>query len=312
MAGVKRTDVDAVAERASENRVKRKTLRDSSEEEDSRSELQRHPNAPMTEVGHVELPDVPQSELDMPPEEVARRAFNHGALLDPSTRAAALCELTARSPLASTRTGEALRAILDNADRAVDILSLVGYNQLRHLRANGFAISRIAKDLGVNVNDLTAFMSQAPTASEDAMIDEEAYADTKANELLEILEEANPTSPFETDILKVRMNLLLEMNKRLSHKWAQRSEDDISVRMPTLNINLTTMAPTPRMIQQEQQRAENGPTTRSLTPDPSTPHSLQSPGQTVGVSSIDYPELDDNDDLPVVSPLVVIDQEDVE
>ena len=311
MAGVKRTDVDAVAERASEARVKRKTLRETNEEQDSRSALETHPHGPTTEVGHVQLPDVPQGELDMPPEEVARRAFNHGALLDPSTRSAALTELTARSPLASTKTGEALRDILDNADRAVDILSLVGYNQLRHLRANGFGISRIAKDLGVNVNDLTAFMSQAPTASEDAMIDEEAYADTKATELLELLESANPSSPFETDILKIRMNLLLEMNKRLSHKWAQRSEEDIQVRMPTLNINLTTMAPTPRMIQQEQQRISGGPTEQKTTAEssgPATPAPIQPDGGSV---SIDYPAVGDNDDLPVVGPIVIIDDEEM-
>lgn len=299
---VNRSDPDAVAAAASDRAVRRTPRSTDKDDEPESSKLSTHPGRAITSTGVVELPDVPQGELDMPPEEVARRAFNHGALLDPATRGTALTELTARSHVSDTPTGKALRQILDNADRAIDILSLVGYQQLRHLRANGIALSRIAKDLGINVNDLTAFMSQAPTAAEDAMIDEEAYADTKANELLEILEDAKPTSNLDTDVFKVRMNLLLEMNKRLSHKWAQRSDEEIVARMPTLNINLTTMAPTARMIQQQNDIKPEG--ARGSHP----PESQQSlPTATGGTDSIDYPAVDD--DLPVVTPIQLVDPE---
>jgi DNA-binding transcriptional MerR regulator len=296
---VNRNDPDAVAHAASERSTTRKTI---SQTKEDQKQIQPLVNTAMSfgapEQG-MKLPDIPQAELDMPPEEVARRAFNHGALLDPSTRSIALEELTARSHLASTETGRALRNILDNADRAVDVLSLIGYQQLRHLRANGISLSRIAKDLGVNLNDLTAFMSQAPTASEDAMIDEEAYADTKASELLEELETVQPTSNLTTDVLKTRMTLLLEMNKRLSHKWAQRSDDEIVQRMPTLHINLTTMAPTARMIAD------------SNTPRTITRVSPEQVSEGAYYQSIDieqYPD-DGDDDLPMVSPIILNEDE---
>lgn len=296
---------DAVAQRAA-SRVEKKRIAKMKPEEGDRRDLRTHPARPVKSVGNIDFPELPHSEVDMPPEEVARRAYNHGALLDPATRQTALDALTSTTSLADTDTGRALAQVLENADRAVDILSLIGYVQLRHLRANGLSMAKIAKDLGINLNDLTAYMSQAPTANEDALIDEEAFADVKASELMEELEHAKPKNSLETEVLKIKMNFLLEYNKRMSHRWAQKPDEEIMGRLPTLNINLGIVAPTPRMI------AENAgqPASTKAAPPPTSLEETQdgdyrpyNDDSTLSVAQLD-------DDLPVVKPVIQVPQDD--
>lgn len=187
--------------------------------------------------GMTGLKGLDNLDVNKTPVQVAEDAHYKGDLLNPRLRTEALESLTRDTSLGSTATGKALQRILDNADRGARILSTIGYMPLRHLRAIGLTLSQIADDLEINLHDLTEFMAQSPTAVQDAEIDAEAYADRKASELLEKLSSSDRLSKDAVELLKVRQAFLLEYNKRLSHKWAQRESAETQ-RMPNLVINI--------------------------------------------------------------------------
>lgn len=196
------------------------------------------------DVSHVRLPALPDSNVDSEPGDVAAQALERARLLDTATREQALEQLG--QVLGETEVSRRITTIVHNADRAVEILSLVGYSTLRHLRSQGFSLHKIANDLRLNVSHVAAFMAATPTSATDAVADDEAFADALAYQLYEEMEKAM-TDPKMTrnhlELFKVRKDLLIEMAKRSSHRWANRPVDETKV-MPTLHIDLSHSQPT--------------------------------------------------------------------
>lgn len=141
-----------------------------------------------------------------------------------------------RGPLARTRfqnftnasmhseTARALHQVETNSFEAIEKLSAIGYDRLRHIRANGLTFPEISRDMGINVNDIIEFMRLSPTAYEDAIQDEEACADARTMRLEEYVKNEPLLSRNDTVRLQLITNIQLEMNKRLSPKWAKGAD----------------------------------------------------------------------------------------
>lgn len=146
------------------------------------------------------------------------------------------------SKLARTPTGKMLAKVAMQSGRAEDILASVGYETLRTLHASGLLYPQIAADLGVNITDLMAFMRQHPTAAEDAKYDAELCADSLTHNLLENIDPTMPFDKSQVEILKIRATVQLELNKRLSGRWAKHSDNPEMTpgQARSLEINIST------------------------------------------------------------------------
>lgn len=159
-------------------------------------------------------------------------AFLEAQLLDRKTQQKELQLMLQEDNTGENETLKRLRAMQCQAATAAQRLSTVGYDRLRDLHAGGMLLSDIARDLFVNFNDLLAFMRQFPNAEQHAVEDAESCADAQTAQLLHDIENQKKPNQSTVDLMKIRSNVQLEMNKRLSGKWAQRKEDD---RATTIN-----------------------------------------------------------------------------
>ena len=153
-------------------------------------------------------------------------AFLEAQLLDKSTQHKELNAMLAQLPGEKNETLERLKTMQRQAAHSTQVLSTVGYDRLRDLHAGGLLLSDIAADLNVNFNDLLAFMRQFPNAEQHAIDDAESCADAQTAQLLHDIESKKKPDTATVDMMKIRANVQLEMNKRLSGKWAQKKEED--------------------------------------------------------------------------------------
>jgi len=153
--------------------------------------------------------------------EIAEAARVRNGLLRRTRKGASLEQLCQLYP---SRTTSRLRQIVHNSDEAAIKLSLIGYENLRHLRASGMLFAEIAEDLQVNINDLIAYMRLSPTAHADALQDEETCADSRTLALDRHIDNFPLKSKFDSEKLRLKTQIQLEMNKRLSAKWALRTD----------------------------------------------------------------------------------------
>lgn len=153
-------------------------------------------------------------------------AFLEAQLLDETTRQKELRSILSENIDGKNKTLSRLKEMQRQSFAAAQRLSAVTYDRIRDLHASGFMLSDIAKDLDVNYNDLLAFMRQYPNSERHAVEDAESCADAQTAELLHHIEDQKKPTTAEVDLLKIRANVQIEMNKRLSGKWAQRKEDD--------------------------------------------------------------------------------------
>lgn len=123
-----------------------------------------------------------------------------------------------------SETAKALFQVEANSYEAVEKLAAIGYDRLRHIRANGMTFPEISRDMGINVNDIIEFMRLSPTAYEDAIQDEEACADARTMKLEEYVKNEPLLSRNDTVRLQLMTSIQLEMNKRLSPKWAKGAD----------------------------------------------------------------------------------------
>ena len=156
--------------------------------------------------------------------ERGRAAFLESRMLEPSQRRAELSDLLDAEEVENNPTLQSLRDMRDKAFQASSILAIVGYDRLRALHAEGALWADICVDLGVNLNDLFAFMRAHPDAELHAKEDDEACADAMTARLLNDLKGRQRPSAAQVDLLKITANVQMEMNKRLSGRWAQRTE----------------------------------------------------------------------------------------
>ena len=108
-------------------------------------------------------------------------------------------------------------------DRKVDThetLSLIGYDNLRLLQAEGITLAEAAKDLNVSLLDLMAFMARHPLAEDHAELDALACADAKMRDYIKDLNNTKFLTKFDADQAKLKMDANLALTKRLSSKWA--------------------------------------------------------------------------------------------
>jgi len=124
-----------------------------------------------------------------------------------------------------TEAAQELYRIESNSEKSVEKLAALGYERLRHLRNHGFTFSEISRDFGINIIDIIEFMRLSPTAVEDAIQDEEQCADTRTMKLDHYVR--NEPILNKNDVVRLQLvtNIQLEMNKRLSPKWAKGPED---------------------------------------------------------------------------------------
>lgn len=120
---------------------------------------------------------------------------------------------------------EKLKIVMEQRQHAHHKLSIIGYDNLRHLQAAGLTMAEISTYLGINQLDIMAFMSTHPDAVDHAQIDTVACADMKMAEFLKELEDSKPVTKYEADKLKVRLSALELLTKRLSPKWAAQMKD---------------------------------------------------------------------------------------
>lgn len=118
-----------------------------------------------------------------------------------------------------------LLQVIQRRNDAHQTLSMIGYENLRHLQAAGMTIAEIAMDVGINQLDIMAFMTTHPEAVAHAEIDTMACADMKMAEFIREVDEAIPETKFESDRLRVKMTTLEMLTKRLSPKWAQQMQN---------------------------------------------------------------------------------------
>lgn len=128
-----------------------------------------------------------------------------------------------------------LLSIIANRSEAHYTLSMIGYENLRHLQAAGMTIAEMALDLGMNQLDLMTFMSSHPESVEHAEIDTAACADMKMAEFLREVQNARPETKFEAERLRTQLQALEMLSKRLSPKWAVQMRQDI-VGTPTVGV----------------------------------------------------------------------------
>lgn len=118
-------------------------------------------------------------------------------------------------------TAKAIYQIESNAEYAVEKLAAIGYDRLCHMRSHGLTFPEISRDMGINVSDIIEFMRLSPTAYEDALQYEESCADARTMHLEEYVKNEPLLSRNDTVRLQLMTNIQLEMNKRLSPKWAK-------------------------------------------------------------------------------------------
>lgn len=224
------------------------------------------------------LENLSDPDINSTPKENAERAFNNGQELSADDRSMTLMQLASSEGVAGTATASALMTVLYQSQRGQQVLEAVGYQTVRHLRALGLSLSQICDDLHVNMHDLTEFMALSPSAAADAELDAEAFADRKASELLskishmtDVSGTANKLSRDEVECLKIESSFLLEYNKRLSNKWAQREGKELT-NMPKLVINLGDKGtrPPPVIVNQDAGTVTNmsGDDVEMPQPDP--------------------------------------------
>ena len=153
-------------------------------------------------------------------------AFLEAQILDKDIQQKELRSILAEDQSGENETLKRLKDMQRQASSAAQRLSAVSYDRLRDLHASGLMLSDIAIDLDVNFNDLLAFMRQHPDSERHAVEDAESCADAQTALLLHDIENEKKPTATKVDLLKIRSNVQIEMNKRLSGKWAQRKDDD--------------------------------------------------------------------------------------
>lgn len=171
----------------------------------------------------LERTSSPAEESD--PSDIATRALLATTATKPSLQRVQQEHLIFETP--GTKTSRALQDIINAQENASHKLSTLGYQNVRHLRSRGLLMVEIARDLDINVNDLMAYMRLHPNSHEDALQDEETCADARTMQLDEWIESYSVMSKFDSEKLKLRTQIQLEMNKRLSAKWALRTDKDL-------------------------------------------------------------------------------------
>jgi len=211
------------------------------------------------DTSHVRIPALPESNVDRSSPDIGVAASERAARLPTVNREEALNQVAA--VLGDSDTARQLGKIVHAAGHAVEILSLLGYPALRHLRTQGFSLHKIATDLRLNVADVAAFVAAQPGYEVDAMEDDEAFADALAFKLYQEMEDASTDHSLnrnQLELFKVRKDLLVELAKRSSNRWAQKPQEQTS-HMPSLNINLGVTAPVSGHMNAEQPRATKAP-----------------------------------------------------
>lgn len=123
-----------------------------------------------------------------------------------------------------TETHRRLHKVVTQSANSMYILSVIGYDRLRQLHASGALYADIAEDLQVNINDLMAFMRQHPGAADDAKADAETCADSQTAALMREISNLQHPTDQQVNMIKVKSGLQVELNKRLSGRWALRED----------------------------------------------------------------------------------------
>lgn len=156
------------------------------------------------------------------PRERGMAAYLRSVELRPNDRENAIAQLGLRNDSPAMRK---LQQRVASSRYAFETLSVIGYQYIRDLHAEGLLYPEIAEDFGIGLNDLLAFMRSHPDAPQDAKVDAAQCADTRIANILREMSTGVKTNRTEVDALKNRGMMELELAKRLSGAWAQHKEE---------------------------------------------------------------------------------------
>lgn len=178
------------------------------------------------------------------------------------------------------KTAISLRKILARQDHAHDMLSMLGYDSVRHLQADGQALSEIAHDLDMSILDLMSFMSMHPEAEAHAELDALACADAKMRKYINKLESSKFLTKFDGDKARLELDATLQFCKRLSNQWAgvvqKINEQQLVASQVGINISMDFTGDLSSMPTKTHHHKNDGheeqPTVIDITPTPTTNH----------------------------------------
>jgi len=182
----------------------------------------------MSELASIdELPATPAVQLPEAagdrdfvenPQEAATAAMETDAQHTHRVRDAKIKQLVKRLP--PTPVSNKLQNVMRRSFEAGQTLAVIGYNNLRHLIAEGFTLPEIAQSADINVLDLAYFLQSHDPGGNNMDIDNTLCADSQSQRIYTELDEMIDPSKEQVAVKQLKLQLIEKRNARLSDRWA--------------------------------------------------------------------------------------------